>query len=96
MNANWYALRLEPGRIVASPINSDMDAESLLAAEPILLGRPLDVLRLAQRQEKALVVLGSTLPDDVPQRRANPPVRYRQEPAGEAVAHAAHLELAVA
>lgn len=65
MNVNWYALCLEPGRILATIIDSELAAELLLAAHPVFLGTTSDLMRLAGRQHKSVAVLGRIADDDV-------------------------------
>ena len=56
MQANFYAIGLPSGRLVATQLDSHEAAEFLDAGQTVLLVALLDLVRLAARQRSSLTV----------------------------------------
>jgi hypothetical protein len=56
MTLNYYAISFEPTRMVANEIQAKEAAVLLDAGHSILLGTPVDLVRVALRQHKSLKI----------------------------------------
>jgi len=62
VSLSYYALRVEERRVVAAEVDASVAAESLDAAQPLLLGTAEDLSRLAQRLGRPLVSIARSEP----------------------------------
>ena len=89
MTLNYYAITLQPNYLVANEVEAEEAAILLEAAHSILLGTPVDLVRVALRHKRALKVFTredlsrALLSRPVPQPAGR--VRSRSELAGRPV-----------
>ena len=73
MTLNYYAISFEPTRMVANEIQAKEAAVLLDAGHSILLGTPVDLVRVALRQHKSLKIFARS--DVLRASRPRPPRR---------------------
>ena len=56
MNKHWYAIALEPNRLLAVKVDSTSAAEAWLAGHEVILAEHMDLARMAALDQRKLVV----------------------------------------
>jgi hypothetical protein len=70
MKRNVYTVRLEPARIIATEISDDAAAALFSQGHSILLATQEELIQLARREHRALVVLDRDMTSDASNTRA--------------------------
>lgn len=56
-NVHWYAVRMEPMRLVAAEVRDQTAAAVLDAGQPLLLATEAELIALARRRHMAVTIL---------------------------------------